>query len=84
MIVLYEHLDFKGKALGLSDSEPQLVKYGFNDIISAVVVLTGKSTLYEHEHYQGRSCELTPGRYNVNEIQSKIGNDTVSSIKAHD
>jgi len=80
-ITLYEHADYKGRKLTLTESTPNLVRKRFNDIASSVVVAKGTWKLWEHVDYQGNSFIVTPGKYNIGEIHDKIGNDVISSVE---
>ena len=80
-ITLYEHADYKGRKLTLTESTPNLVRKRFNDIASSVVVAKGTWKLWEHVDYQGKSFIVTPGKYNIGEIHDKIGNDVISSVE---
>ena len=43
--------------------------------------LLGQVTLYQNYSYAGRSTTLKPGRYNMNVLAARIGNDQLSSVK---
>ena len=65
----------------MTDSTPNLVVKGFNDIASSVEVAKGTWKLWEHVDYKGNSFVVTPGKYNIGEIREKIGNDVISSVE---
>ena len=80
-ITLFEHGDFQGRTLQLTRDAPNFVCLGFNDIVSSVQVEGGTWMLYQHVDYKGKSIILGPGRYNINVIKERIGNDCISSAK---
>ena len=80
-VTLYEHADYKGRKLTLTESTPNLVVKGFNDIASSVEVTKGTWKLWKHVGYKGKSFIVTPGKYNIGEIREKIGNDVISSVE---
>ena len=80
-VTLYEHADYKGRKLTLTESTPNLVWRGFNDIASSVEVAKGTWKLWEHVDYKGNSFVVTPRKYNIGEIREKIGNDVISSVE---
>ena len=65
----------------MTDSTPNLVVKGFNDIASSVEVAKGTWKLWEHVDYKGNSFVVTPGKFNIGEIREKIGNDVISSVE---
>ena len=81
-ITLYEHADFKGREVTLQNSTPDLRQVNeFNDISSSVVVSGGQWKLWEHVNYKGKFYIVGPGRYNIDVIREKIGNDLISSVE---
>ncbi len=79
-IILYEHIDFKGKTLELSGNDLDFRRHNFNDIVSSIVVISGQWTLYEHINFGGRSITIGPGRYRWIEDLG-MRNDLASSVK---
>ena len=80
-IILYEHARFTGRELPLTQSLDDFRKTSFNDIASSVRVKEGTWKLWEHINYTGRSYQVTPGDYDVQIINEKIGNDLISSVQ---
>ena len=65
----------------MTESTPNLVRKDFNDIASSLEVTKGTWKLWEHVDYKGKFFVVTPGKYNINEIREKIGNDVISSVE---
>lgn len=40
-----------------------------------------KIIVFDRENYYGKQVWLLPGKYDVNRVRSKIGNDRISSVK---
>ena len=62
-IVFYEHPGFHGRGLGTSGEIDNLMRYGFNDRASSVVVFEGHWEVCEDRDFYGRCMILRPGRY---------------------
>jgi len=62
-IVVYEHSDFRGRSITLSDDTQNFQDLDFNDRASSVLVVGGEWELCEHGHYRGRCVRLGPGRH---------------------
>lgn len=80
-IILYEHHNFNGKTLLLTESETDLRTHSFNDTLSSFKVTSGTWRLYTNTGYVGRYIELVPGSYNMDILTASLGNDRVSSAK---
>ena len=80
-IKLFEHADYAGSQLTLTESCSNLISRNFNDKVSSVCILWGTWRLYEHVDYKGRQAEFGPGVYNIQEISAKLGNDVLSSVQ---
>jgi hypothetical protein len=76
-LTLYTDSEFRGQAITLRDATPDLVRQGFNDRTSSVVVRSGAWELCEHAGFQGRCIVLDRGEYRVLEGF----NDKVSSVR---
>ena len=75
---IYQHVDMKGATFVATGDVPNLVKLGFNDKASSIVISKGDWAFYEHVDYKGKKIVLGPGTYaNLH----TLGNDTLSSIK---
>ncbi len=80
-VILYEHAHFSGRNMKLIDDTPDLTPMGFNDIVSSIEVMFGECTVFQHVSYQGNSLVLKMGRYDMDYIQKKLGNDVISSVR---
>ena len=76
-IVLYEHSNCDGRALGLSAAAPHLGLRDFNDLASSVLIQRGRWQLCEHADYGGECLVLGPGRH----VLSGRFNDVASSAR---
>jgi len=78
-VVLFEHIDYKGKFLHSCKDIPDFVPLGWNDIVSSVKVGPDTiATLYEHINYTGKELSLREDKTNF----VPIGwNDIASSLK---
>lgn len=76
-LTLYTDSEFRGPAITLRDATPDLVRQGFNDRTSSVVVRSGRWELCEHAGFQGHCIVLDRGEYRVLEGF----NDKVSSAR---
>ena len=79
-ITLFQHDGFQGSAVVIESSQPNFIRFGFNDRASSVVVLGARWELCEHVNYTGRCVILRPGRYPS--LRSMGLNDTLSSARA--
>lgn len=81
-LTLYEHANFKGREVTLTQSTPDLRQVNdFNDIASSAKVRSGTWILYEHANYQGRFYQATRGDISMDLLKEKLGNDLISSVK---
>ena len=80
-ILLYQHSDFRGRQLALSNSETSLVSRDFNDQISSFIITGGSWTLYRHTNFNGQSATFGPGKYTISDLGGAGGNDQVSSVR---
>lgn len=80
-ITLYEHADFNGRKVILTESNMDLTQIGFNDKASSLKVASGTWIVYQHINYEGRSYQVSAGSYNYGDICGSIGNDVISSVK---
>jgi len=76
-LTLYTDSEFRGQAITLRDATPDLVRQGFNDRTSSVVVRSGSWELCEHAGFQGRCIVLDRGEYR----KLEGFNDKVSSVR---
>jgi hypothetical protein len=79
-IILYEHDDFKGRAIRGSDNISNLKERGFNDVVSSVNVLTGTWEVCTDANFRGSCTVLRPGRYPS--LQHMGMNDRLSSVRS--
>ena len=56
-IILYEHSNYEGNNLVLTESDPDLRALGWNDKTSSVRVISGKWSLYQNVNYEALSLE---------------------------
>jgi len=79
-IVLYEHADFKGKAIRVSGPVSNLRDRGFNDMASSVKVLTGTWEVCVDSSFRGSCTVLEPGQYPA--LRDMGMNDRVTSVRS--
>ena len=77
-IVIFEHVDFRGRSVRVGGVVPNLQNYGFNDRVSSVRVFEGAWELCEHANFQGRCIVIDRDVYDLTRIHF---NDTISSIR---
>ena len=80
-IILYQHKDFKGRQVPLSDSCADLRKIGFNDKASSVEVERGRWILWKDIEFSGRYYIIGSGSYNLEPVRQMLGNDVLSSVQ---
>lgn len=76
-VVLYEHSDFTGRELMLSQVTTNLNAHNFNDRVSSIEVLAGRWEFCTDADFSGRCFVLGPGRHNLD----KSLNDKISSLR---
>jgi hypothetical protein len=80
-VTIYENSDFTGNALNFKSDVSSLLDYGFNDKLSAVMIVFGP-TFYRNINYGGAAVTLGVGSYTMDQmIAAGIKNDDISSIK---
>ena len=84
-VTIYEHSDFKGKNVTITESLANLKMIKWNDKISSLIVEKYDSTsnvaiLYEDSHFSGYFLPLKPGEHKNLSKQTWF-NDKASSIK---
>ena len=62
-IILYEHADFKGRAIRVSGTVSNLRDRGFSDMPSSIKVLTGSWEICVDTNFRGNCSVLQPGQY---------------------
>ena len=67
-IKLYEHWQYEGREVSLTDSNTNLVNIGFNDKVSSVKVDCGTWILWEHIHFEGKYYIIGLGHYDVEHL----------------
>ena len=77
-IVLFQHVNFRGRMLVLYNSHYNLPAIDFNDQLSSFIVTGGSWRLYQHSQYSGSRATYGPGDY---ASQPAIGNDQLSSVR---
>uniref|UniRef100_A0A8C5PFS4 Beta/gamma crystallin 'Greek key' domain-containing protein n=1 Tax=Leptobrachium leishanense TaxID=445787 RepID=A0A8C5PFS4_9ANUR len=60
-IILYEHTNYGGRSVTLTNNAEDLRTYGFNDTTSSHKMIRGAGVLYEHIHFQGKKMVTLPG-----------------------
>ena len=75
---IYVDVSYKGATFVATGDVPNLVKVGFNDKASSIIISKGDWALYEHVDYKGKKIILGPGKY---DNLHTLGNDILSSIK---
>ena len=78
-IVFFEHPGFHGRDLGTDGEIVNLMRYGFNDRASSVIVLEGRWEVCEDAGFGGRCMILRPGRYP--DLRAMGLNDRISSVR---
>ena len=76
-LTLYTDSEFRGPSITLRDATPDLVRQGFNDRTSSVVVRSGTWELCEHARFDGHCIVLERGEYR----KLEGFNDKVSSVR---
>jgi hypothetical protein len=76
-VILYEHANFDGRALAISNSAPRLGELNYNDMASSVIVQRGRWQFCEHHDFGGECMVLGVGRH----VLSGHWNDRTSSIR---
>ena len=79
VIFIYRDYEFRGPTLVLTETCSNMVKIGFNDKASSVIVKKGRWTLSQHIENEGlgRQITLGPGCY---KSLDTLGNDVLSSV----
>ena len=77
-IILYEHRNYNGASLVLTESAPDLRAYGWNDRASSVRVISGKWRLYNGVGYRPRSFTTTGNPQSLPRIRL---NNAISSVR---
>lgn len=78
-IIMFQHINYRGKWAHTCGSMPNFVKYHFNDILSSVKVgRFTKAVFYEHINYKGKHLILTRDAPNL--VRNKW-NDKASSVR---
>jgi len=87
-IVVYKDANFSGDSWRFNFPPGWGWSYvgdNWNDTISAVVVVSGTWTFFEHAGFGGASTTVGPGYYKfVEDPQFNMTNDTISSILCAD
>ena len=79
-ITFYENDDYRGRSFSTSRQIGNFERYGFNDSVSSIVVLSERWEVCENARFEGRCVILRPGRY---ASLSAMGlNDRVSSARS--
>jgi hypothetical protein len=58
-IILFKESNFGGTALTLNDSDRNLKREGFGDVISSVIVIAGEWRMFQHQDFAGNSWTVT-------------------------
>ena len=81
-VTFYEREGFAGRSFSADNEIGNLMRYGFNDRASSVVVLGGRWEVCEDARFGGRCAVLRPGRYSS---LAEMGlNNRVSSLRIVD
>ena len=85
-IVMFEHINYRGRMVVLYKSNSDLSALDFNDQLSSFIITGGEWTIYEHINFQGESATSGPVKYRYTSTGGALGkagvNDFISSIKA--
>uniref|UniRef100_A0A8C5N0M1 Beta/gamma crystallin 'Greek key' domain-containing protein n=1 Tax=Leptobrachium leishanense TaxID=445787 RepID=A0A8C5N0M1_9ANUR len=79
-IILYEHTNYGGRSVTLTNNAEDLRTYGFNDTTSSHKMIRGAGVLYEHIHFQGKKMVTLPGD-NVPDYVPLGWNDAANSVQ---
>jgi hypothetical protein len=77
-ITLYEHPGFRGRTVTTTDALPNLVRAGFNDMASSVIVRDGIWEACSDAYFHGNCTTLRPGEYRRVDLAL---NDRISSVR---
>jgi len=78
-VELYEHEGFRGRKKVVRGDVHFL--HTFNDEVSSIRVRRTAVTLFKHRDFRGARQWLKPGRYDIQSLKRRIGNDRLSSLK---
>jgi len=88
IVVLWEHPNYDGRRILLTEDTPDLGVYNFHDKASAIGIHPGPNydsnakyevSFYQHSNYRGAQLVLTPGAYN--DLRHPYNfNDMISSV----
>lgn len=78
-VTLFEHDDFRGRALSLRTETPDLKDLGFNDRASSLVVSGSRWEACSDSRFRGRCVVLRPGHYPA--LRDTGLNDRLSSLR---
>ena len=77
-VMLYEHVNFGGKQMKISDDDPNVQSSGIE--FSSIIVSGGNWRLFEEKDFQGLGRNLAEGLY-ATPSEMGIPNDTLKSIR---
>lgn len=78
-VTLYGREGFRGRAVQVNSTVPNLGRVGFNDLASSVIVDRGRWEVCEHAQFEGRCVVLRPGSY---DSLARMGmSDRISSVR---
>ena len=80
-LILFQDAGFGGRTVGISDDEPDLNRYGFNDAASSVRVRGGTWRVCSDAYFQGTCLILQSDLANLSDLRL---NDRISSIQRMD
>jgi hypothetical protein len=80
-LIVFEHVNFRGRHKHVIGSDvPSLHGEGWGDLVSSIIVVSGRWRLCQHVNFGGWSVALAPGIYpRVSDVG--IENDSVSSVR---
>lgn len=78
-LVLYQDNDYAGRSLPISGTTSNLVRHGFNDTASSIVIRRGTWQLCSDSDFRGHCETLEPGHYPA--LRPMGLNDKVSSLR---
>ncbi|MCL6484865.1 MAG: beta/gamma crystallin family protein [Janthinobacterium lividum] len=76
-ITLFEHSEFRGRAVSLRETTDDLSRFGFNDKVSSILVRSGTWDVCTDSGFRGRCKTLGPGEYSAMPGM----NDAISSVR---
>ncbi len=77
-VTMFEQPDFQGRYVATHDALPNLVRAGFDNLASSMVIASGTWEACTEAYFHGRCTRLSPGRYDS--LPSML-NARISSVR---